>query len=313
MKEYITNQHRYYNVDFYYKSKYNSKVFKVALNGNFTCPNRDGKLSTKGCTFCSDLGSGDFAGNRNHSLQDQFKTVKDMMLLKWNKAKYIAYFQANTNTYAPISKLKDLFEQALLLDKDIVCLDIATRPDCISEETLNYLGELNTRTDVVVELGLQTMHDTTAKKINRGYKLDVFIDAVKRLRSKNIEVIVHIINGLPNETKDMMIETVKFLNTLDIQGIKIHSLYILKGSVIEEQFKNKEFEMLSLNEYVDIVCEQLANIKDDIVIHRINGDAPRNLLVEPRWSLKKLVVMNEIDKEMKKRDYYQGSKLEKES
>lgn len=313
MKEYITNQHRYYNVDFYYKDKYKSKVFKVALNGNFTCPNRDGKLSTKGCTFCSDLGSGDFAGNKNHSLQMQFKTVKDMMLLKWNSAKYIAYFQANTNTYAPISKLKDLFEQALLLDKDIVCLDIATRPDCISEETLNYLADLNTRTDVVVELGLQTMHDTTAEAINRGYKLDVFVEAVKRLRSKNIEVIVHIINGLPKETKEMMIETVKFLNNLDIQGIKIHSLYILKGSIIEKQFNNKEFEMLSLSEYVDIVCEQLAHLRDDIVIHRINGDAPRNLLVEPRWSLKKLVVMNEIDKEMKKRNYYQGSKLEKES
>lgn len=313
MKEYITNQHRYYNVDFYYKDKYKSKVFKVALNGNFTCPNRDGKLSTKGCTFCSDLGSGDFAGDKNHSLQMQFKTVKDMMLLKWNKAKYIAYFQANTNTYAPISKLKDLFEQALLLDKDIVCLDIATRPDCISEETLNYLADLNTRTDVVVELGLQTMHDTTAEAINRGYKLDVFVEAVKRLRSKNIEVIVHIINGLPRETKEMMIETVKFLNNLDIQGIKIHSLYILKGSIIEKQFNNKEFEMLSLSEYVDIVCEQLAHLRDDIVIHRINGDAPRNLLVEPRWSLKKLVVMNEIDKEMKKRNYYQGSKLEKES
>ena len=313
MKEYITNQHRYYNVDFYYKDKYKSKVFKVALNGNFTCPNRDGKLSTKGCTFCSDLGSGDFAGDKNHSLQMQFKTVKDMMLLKWNKAKYIAYFQANTNTYAPISKLKDLFEQALLLDKDIVCLDIATRPDCISEETLNYLADLNTRTDVVVELGLQTMHDTTAEAINRGYKLDVFVEAVKRLRSKNIEVIVHIINGLPKETKEMMIETVKFLNNLDIQGIKIHSLYILKGSIIEKQFNNKEFEMLSLSEYVDIVCEQLAHLRDDIVIHRINGDAPRNLLVEPRWSLKKLVVMNEIDKEMKKRNYYQGSKLEKES
>ena len=313
MKEYITNQHRYYNVDFYYKDKYKSKVFKVALNGNFTCPNRDGKLSTKGCTFCSDLGSGDFAGDKNHSLQMQFKTVKDMMLLKWNNAKYIAYFQANTNTYAPISKLKDLFEQALLLDKDIVCLDIATRPDCISEETLNYLADLNTRTDVVVELGLQTMHDTTAEAINRGYKLDVFVEAVKRLRSKNIEVIVHIINGLPKETKEMMIETVKFLNNLDIQGIKIHSLYILKGSIIEKQFNNKEFEMLSLSEYVDIVCEQLAHLRDDIVIHRINGDAPRNLLVEPRWSLKKLVVMNEIDKEMKKRNYYQGSKLEKES
>lgn len=308
MKNYINSQHRYYSVDFYYKEKYKSKVFKVALNGNFTCPNRDGKISTKGCTFCSDAGSGDFAGNKNDSLAVQFKTVKDMMLLKWDNAKYIAYFQANTNTYGPITKLKSLFGEAIKLDKDIVCLDIATRPDCISNEALEYLSDLNKKIDVTVELGLQTIHQNTANSINRGYNLDVFLDAVNRLRSKNIEVIVHIINGLPNETKEMMLETVSFLSKLDIQGIKIHSLYILRGSIIERQFSNKEFKMLSLPEYVDIVCEQIALLRDDIVIHRINGDAPRNLLVEPRWSLKKLVVMNEIDKEMKKRNYYQGCK-----
>ncbi len=311
MKEYITAQHRYYNVDYYFKNKYKSKVFKVALNGNFTCPNRDGTISTKGCTFCSDAGSGDFAGDKNKTLKEQFKTIKDMMHLKWPNAKYVAYFQANTNTYAPTNKLKQLFDEAIRLDENIVCLDIATRPDCISNETLEYLSSLNKTKDVIVELGLQTMHDTSAELINRGYKLNIFIDAVKRLREKNIEVIVHIINGLPNETKEMMLQTINFLNTLDIQGIKIHSLYILKDSIIHQQYLNNDFNILSLDEYVDIVCEQLALIRDDIVIHRINGDAPRDLLIEPKWSLKKLVVMNEIDKEMKKRDYYQGCKYKK--
>lgn len=311
MKKYITNQHRYYSLDYYFKEKYNSKVFKVALNGNFTCPNRDGTISTKGCTFCSALGSGDFAGNKNDTLEKQFKEVKEIMTKKWPNSLYIAYFQANTNTYAPLKKLKELYEKAINLDDNIIAIDIATRPDSISDETLEYLEDLNKRKKVIIELGLQTIHQKTADAINRGYNLNIFEECVKKLRSKNIEIVVHIINGLPYETKEMMLETVKYLNTLDIQGIKIHSLYILKGSIIEKEFQENKFKMLSLEEYVDIVCEQLAIIREDIVIHRINGDAPRDLLIEPKWSIKKLVVMNEIDKEMKKRNYYQGIKYQK--
>ena len=311
MKDYINNQHRYYTLDYYYKNKYNSKVFKVALNGNFTCPNRDGKISTLGCIFCSESGSGDFAGDKELPLKEQFEQVKAVLLKKWPKAKYIPYFQANTNTYGPISKLKALFNEAVTLDNDIVSISIATRPDCLSNETIEFLNELNQIKPVTIELGLQTIHDSTAKVINRGYNLNVFEDAVKRLNKYNIEIVVHIINGLPFETKDMMLDTVKYLNNLNIQGIKIHSLFILKNTKLAEMFLNNEFNILTMDEYVDTTVEQLAIIRDDIVIHRINGDAPRDLLIEPQWSIKKLVVMNEIDKKMKERNYYQGCKMTK--
>lgn len=308
MKEYINNQHRYYSLDYYYKSKYNSKVFKVALNGNFTCPNRDGTISYNGCIFCSEKGSGDFAGDKNLSLKDQFEKIKNILLKKWPKAKYIPYFQANTNTYGTLSKIKTLFDEAITLDKDIVSIAIATRPDCISNEILEYLNELNKKIPVTIELGLQTIHESTASIINRGYKLNVFENTVKKLNKYNIEIVVHIINGLPLESKEMMLDTVRYLNKLNIQGIKIHSLFILKNTKLAEMYFNNEFKMLEMNEYIDITVEQLAIIRDNIVIHRINGDAPRDLLIEPQWSLKKLVIMNEIDKLMKERDYIQGCK-----
>lgn len=310
MKEYINHQHRYYTLDYYYKQKYNSKVFKVALNGNFTCPNRDGTISKNGCIFCSEKGSGDFAGDKELTLPEQWNEIISMMLKKWKNAKYIPYFQANTNTYGPLTKIKKLFDEAITLDKDIVAIDIATRPDSISDETLSYLSELNKKIPVIIELGLQTIHNNTLKLLNTGYKYEQLVNCVKRLRKENIEVVVHIINGLPFETKEMMIETVKKLNKLDIQGIKIHSLFVLKNTVLAQMYNNNEFKMLTLEEYVDIVAEQLAFLRDDIVVHRINGDAPRDLLIAPLWSLKKLVVMNEIDKEMKRNNYYQGIKKE---
>ena len=220
-------------------------------------------------------------------------------------------FNATLNTYGPLSKIKQLFDEAITLDNDIVSISIATRPDCITDDVLEYLGELNKKIPVTIELGLQTIHNHTARLINRGYELDVFDDCVKRLNKHNIEIVVHIINGLPLETKEMMLDTVKYLNNLDIHGIKIHSLFILKNTKLAEMFLNKEFNILTMDEYVDITTEQLAIIRDDIVIHRINGDAPRDLLIEPLWSLKKLVVMNEIDKKMKEKDYYQGCKMTK--
>lgn len=308
MKEYINNQHRYYTLDYYYRHKYNSKVYKIALNGSFSCPNRDGTISHNGCIFCSEKGSGDFAGDKNKSLKEQWKDIKSIMEKKWNDAKYIAYFQANTNTYGPIEKIKKLFNEAITLDKNIVAIDIATRPDCISDQTLQYLSELNNKINVVVELGLQTIHSSTAHLINRGYELEQFNKCVKKLRENNIEVIVHIINGLPFETKEMMLETIAYLNQCDIQGIKIHSLFVLKNTQLSTMYNNNDFKMLELNEYVDIVTEQLALLRDDIVVHRINGDAPKDLLIAPMWSLKKFVVMNEIDKEMKNRNYFQGCK-----
>ena len=308
MEDYVNNQHRYYTLDYYLKKRFNGKVFKVALNGNFTCPNRDGKISSKGCIFCSPSGSGDFAGNKTDPLFKQFNDVKNIIHLKWPEAKYIAYFQANTNTYASVDKLKKLFYEAISLDPNIVAISIATRPDCLPNDVLDLISEINNIIPVWIELGLQTIHEETANLINRGYKLNVFEEAVKNLRKRNIETIVHIINGLPYETKEMMLETCNYLNTLDIQGIKIHSLFILKNTPLENFYYEKHFHVLTLDEYVDITVEELALLNKNIVIHRINGDAPHNDLIEPKWSIKKLVVMNEIDKKMKERGYYQGIK-----
>ncbi len=303
---YFTHDKKYNTLNEFYQKKFGTKVFKIALNGNFTCPNRDGKISFKGCIFCSELGSGDFAGNKYEPLKKQFDSIKNIMHKKWPDGKYIAYFQANTNTYGPIDKLDRLFNEALELNDDIVGLSIATRPDCLDDNILGLLSEINTKTYLTVELGLQSMHEKTLKLINRGHDLSVFINAVKALRSRNINVVVHIINGLPYETKEMMLDTVKLLNGLDIQGIKIHMLYILKNTILAKKFHDEKFHILSLEEYVDIVVEQIKLLKDDIIIHRITGDAPRELLIEPKWCLKKFVVSNEIDKLMRKKNSYQG-------
>ena len=309
MEKYITSQHRYYTLDFYLKERFGEKVAKVALNGNFSCPNRDGKISNKGCIFCSEKGSGDFAGDPKEDLLTQFNKIKEMTKGKWKNPKYIAYFQANTNTYGSMEKLHKLYDEAITLTNDVVCLSIATRPDCINEEICSYLGKLNKINPVWVELGLQTIHQETADYINRGYTLDVFENAVNLLRKQNIEVIIHVINGLPNETNQMMLDTIKYLNSLDIQGIKIHSLFVLKNTILGYLYEKEPFKIMTLEEYSSLVCEELAILRKDIVVHRIMGDAPRDLLIEPKWSIKKLVVMNEIDKLMKEKNYFQGCKL----
>lgn len=298
---------RYYTLNYYYKKKYNSKVFKVSLNGGFTCPNKDGTVGTRGCIFCSRLGSGDFAGNKNLDLISQFNEVKSIMLKKWPDAKYIGYFQANTNTYAPLDQLKAKYETILNLD-NVVGLNIATRSDAITDEVMDYLEELNNKTDLIIELGLQSMHEETLKLINRGHDLKNFEDCFKKLKSRGIKVVVHIINGLPYETKDMMIETAKYLNELDIDGIKIHMLHIIKNTDLEDLYKKQSFHILTKEEYVDIVINQLEVLNENIVINRITRDPVKEDLVAPNWLLKKFCVLNEIDKEMVKRDTYQGKK-----
>lgn len=308
MIEYGNSQHRYNTLDEYLKKRFNSKVGKVALNGNFSCPNRDGKISNLGCIFCSEKGSGDFAGDPQDSLEDQFNKIKELTKDKWKNQKYIAYFQANTNTYGSMDKLHRLYDKAINLNDDIVCLSIATRPDCINEEICEYLSKLNQIKPVWVELGLQTINEETAKLINRGYTNNVFEEAVKMLRKYNIEIIVHIINGLPNDSYDDMLQIIKYLNNQDIQGIKIHSLFVLKNTILGSMYQKKPFKIMSLHEYANLVCEQLSLLRDDIIVHRIMGDAPKELLIEPQWSQKKLVVMNEIDKLMKSKNYYQGQK-----
>ena len=307
----MNKQHNYNTLDDYLKQKYQKKVFKVALNGNFTCPNRDGKVSTGGCIFCSSEGSGEFAGTRGTPLKDQFEQVKSIISLKWPDSLYIAYFQANTNTYGPISKLSSLFYEAINLDPNIVALSIATRPDCLDDSIINLLSDINQIKPVWVELGLQTTNESTARLINRGYQNDCFFDAVKRLRQKGLDVIVHIINGLPNETYDDMLNTIKDLNKLDIQGIKIHSLYVLKNTPLEAMYKKGEFSLMSLEEYVEVTAKQIELLNPNIIIHRISGDAPKDSLVAPLWGLKKFVVMNELDKYMRNNNIYQGSNYKK--
>ena len=226
MFKYSDSNKRYYTLDYFYKHKFNSKVFKVSLDAGFTCPNKDGTVGTGGCIYCSKSGSAEYAGDRKDDLVTQFNKVKDMMLKKWPNAKYIGYFQANTNTYAPVNVLKEKYETILKLD-NVVGLNIATRSDAINDECLEYLSELNKKTFLTIELGLQTIHEDTAKLINRCHTLENFENMVHKLRSRNINVVVHIINGLPYETHDMMVDTVKYLSNLDIQGIKIHALSIL--------------------------------------------------------------------------------------
>ena len=307
MFKYSDSNKRYYTLDYFYKHKFNSKVFKVSLNAGFTCPNKDGNVGTGGCIYCSKLGSGEYAGDKEKDLVTQFNDVKNIMLKKWPKAKYIGYFQANTNTYAPINILKEKYETILKLDK-VVGLNIATRPDAISDECLDYLEELSKRTYLTIELGLQTIHETTSKLINRCHTLECFEDRVNKLRKRNINVVVHIINGLPYETKSMMLDTVKYLSTLDIQGIKIHMLSILKNTKLEELYKKEKFNLISRDEYIDIVCNQLEVLREDIVVHRITGDPKVSDLVEPEWLIKKVTILNDIKKKKKKRNSYQGIK-----
>lgn len=311
MFKYSYNNKRYHTLDYFYKNKFNSKVFKVSLNAGFTCPNIDGTVGYGGCIYCSSLGSGEFAGDKNKDLVTQFNEVKTMMERKWPNSKYIGYFQANTNTYAPLEELRDKYETIINLD-NVVGLNIATRADSITDECMDYLEDLSKQTYLTVELGLQTIHEKTSTLINRCHTLECFVECVKKLRKRNINVVVHIINGLPYETKDMMIETIKYINNLDIQGVKIHMLSILKNTKLAKMYEEQPFHILTKSEYVDIVCDQLEYLKEEIVINRITGDPKKEDLIEPNWLVKKFTVLNEIDKEMVRRDSYQGIKLKRD-
>lgn len=304
MFKYTLDNKRYHTLNYYFKNKYGKKTFKVSLNGNFSCPN---KTNGKGCIFCSRLGSGDFAGNKEKDLITQFNEVKEIMEKKWPNSFYIGYFQANTNTYAPVPILKEKYEQILKLP-NVVGLNIATRSDAITKECYDYLEELNKKTNLIIELGLQSIHEKTLKFINRGHDLVSFEKAVKELQKRNIKVVVHIINGLPYETEKDMLETVKYLNKLNIDGIKIHMLHIIKNTDLADYYKTNPFHILTEEEYIDIVIKQLELLDSKIVIHRITGDPKKEDLIEPTWLLKKFCVLNDIDKEMVRRNTYQGKK-----
>ena len=305
--KYSNSNKRYHTLDYFYKKKFGQKIFKISLNAGFSCPNIDGTVGYGGCIYCSKTGSGEFAGNIEDSLETQFKSIKEKMLKKWKKGKYIAYFQARTNTYAPIEKLKSIYEKVLTFE-NVIGINIATRPDSISNECLQYLSELNKKTYLTIELGLQTTKESTSKLINRCHTLECFDNMVKELRKRNINVVVHIINGLPYENEQDMLNTVKHLNKLDIQGIKIHMLSIVKDTPLAKLYEKEKFDILSKEKYIDIVIKQLELLRPEIVIHRITGDPDPNQLIEPNWLIKKFCVLNDIDKEMVKRDTYQGAK-----
>ena len=302
MFKYGTDNKCYHTLNYEYQKLFKERVYKVSLNGGFSCPNF--KNGT-GCIYCSALGSGDFAGDKNKSLREQFNDVKKELDKKWKSGKYIAYFQANSNTYAPIDVLKEKYEEVLTYT-NVVGINIGTRPDCISKECMDYLEDLSKRTYLTMEIGLQSMHDKTLELINRGHDLKCFDKCIKELRKRKINVVVHIINGLPYETKEDMLETVKYLNTLDIQGIKIHMLHVLKNTKLEELYKKEKFHILTKEEYIDTVCDQLEILDPNITIHRLTGDGKKEDLITPLWTLKKVSVLNDIDKEFKKRGTYQG-------
>lgn len=308
--KYSLDNKRYHTYNYYLKNKYHQKVAKVALNADFTCPNRDGTKGYGGCIFCSSSGSGDYAGNVHDHLEKQFQTISQVMKRKWPECAYIAYFQANTNTYGPLDKIKKMIAP-FLNKEDVKGIALATRPDCLNEEIVQYLSSINKQKDVYIELGLQTIHEQTSKLINRGHTFQEFLDGLVLCRKYNLEVCVHIINGLPFETKEMMIETAKTLGQLDIQALKIHMLFVVKNTKLQQMYENHEFNMISRQEYIDIVVEQLRYIKPEIVIERLTGDGKIDDLIAPLWSIKKVTILNDIDKKMKELDVYQGDLYKK--
>ncbi|MBN8046826.1 MAG: TIGR01212 family radical SAM protein [Paraclostridium dentum] len=305
--KYAFDNKRYHTWNYYLRSNFGEKVFKVSINAGFSCPNIDGTVAYGGCTYCSKQGSGDFAGNPNDNLIKQFEDIKEMMHKKWHNAKYIGYFQAFTNTHAPVSVLKEKYETILNLD-DVIGLSISTRPDCLPDDVLEYLSELNKKTNLWVELGLQTIHDETSKIINRGHDYNTFLEGVEKLKKHNIKTVVHIINGLPGEDYNMMMETAKAVANLGVHGIKIHLLHVLKETPMENMLKKGMFNLMEKDDYINLVCDQLEIIPPEMVVHRLTGDGKRDEIVGPMWSLKKWEVLNAIDDTMRERDSYQGIK-----
>ncbi|RDY24673.1 TIGR01212 family radical SAM protein [Romboutsia maritimum] len=308
--KYAFDNKRYHTWNYYLRNTFGEKVFKVSINAGFTCPNIDGKISHGGCTYCSKEGSGDFAGNPKDNLIKQFHDIKQMMLKKWAHAKYIGYFQAYTNTYAPLEVLKEKYETILEMD-DVIGLSISTRPDCLPDDVVDYLAQLNERTNLWVELGLQTIHDSTSKLINRGHDYKSFLDGLEKLKARNIKVVVHIINGLPGEDYDMMMDTAKAVSQMGVDGIKIHLLHVIKDTPMEKMLEKEMLNLMTQDEYVNLVCDQLEILPETMIVHRLTGDGKRDELVGPLWSLKKWEVLNQIDDTLKQRNSYQGCKYNK--
>ncbi|MFR7819006.1 TIGR01212 family radical SAM protein [Candidatus Pseudoruminococcus sp.] len=297
---------RYRSLDYMLKERYGEKLYKLSLNGGMTCPNRDGKISKGGCIFCSAGGSGDFAANFNTDIAKQIEQAKTLVSKKYQGDRFIAYFQAYTNTYAPVEYLRKLFINTIMRD-DIAILSIATRPDCLGDDVIELLSELNRIKPVWVELGLQTINESTAKLINRGYELSCYDEAVRKLRNIGVEIITHMIIGLPHETKEDILSTAKYIGkTAD--GIKLQLMHILKNTKLLEMYENGEFKALTEEEYIEIVCEIISVLPEKMVIHRLTGDGNPDELIAPLWSLRKMPVLNAINHRLKELDIIQGIK-----
>lgn len=296
---------KYHSLNYFLREKFGDKVYKISLDAGFSCPNRDGTLSGTGCIFCSERGSGDFAGDRDFSIEKQFEDIRTMMEKKWHSGKYIAYFQAYTNTYADPEVLRRKYEEAVS-QEGVVALSIATRPDCLGPEILEVLREFKDRVYTFVELGLQSASDNTGRKINRGYDLPVFEEALLNLRELGIDVVVHVIFGLPGEDQKDMLSTVKYLSGKDIQGIKFHLLHLMKDTPMVFLHERGKLPFLEMEDYVRLIAESISLLPENVVIHRTTGDAPRELLIGPLWSLKKWEVLNAIDAYFEEHELYQG-------
>ena len=299
------SEKRYYSLDSYIKQTFGEKLYKLALNGGMSCPNRDGTLGRGGCIFCSKGGSGDFAADQKLSIPEQIQNAKELVSKKHSGSSYIAYFQAYTNTYATVSYLERIYKEAIQ-EPDIKVLSIATRPDCLPEETLDLLERINKQKPVWVELGLQTIHKSSSDFIRRGYELDVFEKAVYDLKKRGISVIVHTILYLPNETREMMLETISYLNKLPIDGIKLQLLHVLKGTDLADYYLSNPFHLPDLEEYLETLGILISHLRPDIVVHRITGDGPKSLLIAPLWTGNKRHVLNSIQKYFKNSDIRQG-------
>lgn len=304
---YSFDHKRYHSWNYHLKNIFGEKIFKVALDGGFDCPNRDGTVAHGGCTFCSAAGSGDFAGDRVDDLETQFNEVRDRMHKKWPNAKCMGYFQAYTNTHAPVTELRQKYETILRQD-NVIGLSIGTRPDCLPDDVVEYLAELNERTYLWVELGLQTMHQSTSDLVNRAHDMDCYLEGVAKLRKHNINVCSHIINGLPGEDYQMMLDTAKAVSEMDVQGIKIHMMHLLKGTPMVKQYEKGLLKFMTRDEYIKLVVDQLEILPQEMIIHRITGDGPPELLIGPMWSMSKWEVLNAIDAELKERNSWQGKK-----
>lgn len=304
---YSFDNKRYHTWNYYLKNKYQEKVFKVPLNANFSCPNRDGTCGVGGCTFCGSLGSGEYAGNIHDDLAKQFSDVYKVMKHKWPTGLPMAYFQAYTNTYAPLEKLKEYFTP-FVKREDILGIAIATRADCLEDDKINYLQSLTKKKEIWIELGLQSIHDKTAIATNRGHDYATFLDCIERLKNTDLKICVHIINSLPNEDEQMMLETAKQVGQLPIHAVKLHMLHVCEGTKMGEIYKKNPFPLYSLEQYIDIIIKQLEVLPAEIIIQRLTGDAVKELLIAPEWTLNKTNVLNSIDKEMVKRNTWQGKK-----